>query len=300
MFGVTILGNNSALPAYNRHPTAQVITLNDHLFLLDCGEGTQMQMNLYKIRRNRINHIFISHLHGDHYFGLPGLITSYGLLGRLNDLHLHAPAPLHDILNLQLNVSDTQLPYKLHFHALNGEGILVDDENFSVECFKVFHRIDCWGFVFREKRKRRKINPEATAKYNVPVSFFERLKEGEDFTTDDKVIKNEILTKPNKPVKSYAYSADTLYHESLAEKMKNVNLMYHEATYLKDKSDKATSRYHSTSIQAASLAKLANVKTLILGHFSSKYESLDEFLIEAKEIFPNTQLALEGQTFIIT
>ena len=300
MFGVTILGNNSALPAYNRHPTAQVITLNDHLFLLDCGEGTQMQMNLYKIRRNRINHIFISHLHGDHYFGLPGLITSYGLLGRLNDLHLYAPSPLQEILGLQLSVSDTKLPYKLHFHALEGEGILVDDEKFSVESFKVFHRIDCWGFVFREKRKPRKINPEATSKYHVPVDFFEHLKQGDDFISDDKVIKNEILTFPNKPVRSYAYSADTLYNESLAEKMKGVNLLYHEATYLNDKLDKATSRFHSTSVQAASLAKIANVKKLILGHFSSKYEALNEFLTEATEIFPNTQLALEGQTFMVT
>ncbi|MEO8712219.1 MAG: ribonuclease Z [Parafilimonas sp.] len=300
MFGVTILGNNSALPAYNRHPTAQVITLNDHLFLLDCGEGTQMQMNLYRIRRSRINHIFISHLHGDHYFGLPGLITSYGLLGRSQELHLYAPSPLQNILDLVLNVSDTVLPYKLHFHPLENADMLVDEESFSVECFKVFHRIDCWGFQFREKRKPRKINPDATTKYNVPVEFFERLKQGEDFIQDDKIISNEILTVPNKPSRSYAYSADTLYTESLAEKFQNVNLLYHEATYLNDNLDKAISRFHSTSVQAASLAKLAKVRKLILGHFSSKYEKLDEFLTEAKEVFPDTQLALEGQTFLIT
>jgi ribonuclease Z len=300
MFGVTILGNNSALPAYNRHPTAQVITLNDHLFLLDCGEGTQMQMNLYKVRRSRINHIFISHLHGDHYFGLPGLITSYGLLGRVHDLHLYAPSPLQNILGLQLSVSDTKLPYKLHFHSLENETMLIDDEKFSVESFRVFHRIDCWGFIFREKRKPRKINLEATTKYNVPVEFFERLKQGEDFIFDDKIISNEILTMPNKPSKMYAYSADTLFSESLAEKVYNANLLYHEATYLKDKSDKAISRFHSTSAQAATIAKLANVKKLIIGHFSSTYETLDEFLSEAKEIFLNTQLALEGQTFLIT
>ncbi len=299
MFGVTILGNNSALPAYNRHPTAQVITLNDHLFLLDCGEGTQMQMNLYKIKRSRINHIFISHLHGDHYFGLPGLITSYGLLARKHDLHLYAPAALKDILEMHLNVSDTKLPYNLHFHALGNESILVDEESFSVESFKVFHRIDCWGFLFREKRKPRKINIEAATQYNVPVDFFERLKQGEDFVHDDKSISNEILTTPNRPSRTYAYAADTIYNESLAEKICHVNLLYHEATYLKDKADKATSRGHSTSVQAAALAKLANVKRLLIGHFSSTYETLDEFLNEAKEVFPDTQLALEGQTFMI-
>ncbi len=298
MFGVTILGNNSALPAYNRHPTAQVVTLNDHLFLVDCGEGTQMQMNLYKIRRSRINHIFISHLHGDHYFGLPGLITSYGLMNRNHDLHLYGPSPLKDILDLQLKVGDTKLPYNIHFHTLENDCLLIDDEHFSVESFKVFHRIDCWGFLFREKRKSRKINIEATTKFNVPVEFFERLKQGEGFRQHDKIIANEILTTPNKPSKSYAYTADTLYSECLAEKVRGVNLLYHEATYLKDKSDKAASRFHSTSQQAALLAKLANVKKLLIGHFSSTYESLDEFLNEAKEIFPDTQLALEGQTFL--
>ena len=299
MFGVTILGNNSALPAYNRHPTAQIITLNDHLFLVDCGEGTQMQMNVYKIKRSRINHIFISHLHGDHYFGLPGLITSFGLLGRIHELHLYAPAPLKEMLDLQLNVSDTCLPYTLHFHTLEDEAIIVDDETFSVESFKVFHRIDCWGFVFREKKKLRKINVEATKKYNVPVEFFDQLKKGEDYNHDGNIIKNEALTFSNKPARSYAYSSDTLFNESLAEKVKQVDLLYHEATYLKDKTDKAASRYHSTSEQAATLAKLADVKKLLLGHFSSSYEKLDDFLHEAIAIFPATELALEGQTFMI-
>ncbi len=299
MFGVTILGNNSALPAYNRHPSAQVVTLNDQLFLLDCGEGTQMQMNLYKIRRSRINHIFISHLHGDHYFGLPGLITSYGLLGRVHDLHVYAPAALQNIFNLILNVSDTKLPFKLHFHTLENRSILIDENNFSVECFKVAHRIDCWGFLFREKRKPRRINPEATAKYNVPIEFYDQLKQGKDFISGDKLISNETLTTPNKPSRSYAYAADTLYTESLAEIVKSANLLYHESTYLKDQLSKATSRFHSTAEQAATLAKLAGVQKLIIGHFSSKYENLHEFLVEAKEIFPNTQLALEGQTFLI-
>jgi len=299
MFGVTILGNNSALPAYNRHPTSQVITLSDHLFLVDCGEGTQMQMNHYKIRRSRINHIFISHLHGDHYFGLPGLLTSFGLMGRQQDLHLYGPAALKQIIDLILNVGATVLPYTLSFHALEERSMLVNDEHFSVESFPVFHRIDCWGFLFREKRKPRKINPEATTQYNIPIEFFERLKQGEDFIQDDHAIPNETLTKPNKPSKSYAFAADTLYNENIADIVRHVDLLYHEATYLKDKLDKATSRFHSTSEQAAMLAKRAEVKKLLIGHFSSTYESLEDFLAEAKEIFPDTQLALEGQTFII-
>ncbi|HEX5150031.1 MAG TPA: ribonuclease Z [Parafilimonas sp.] len=299
MFGVTILGNNSALPAYNRHPTSQVITLSDHLFLVDCGEGTQMQMNHYKIRRSRINHIFISHLHGDHYFGLPGLLTSFGLMGRPQDLHLYGPAALQQIIDFILNVGATVLPYKLHFHALEEKSMLVDDEHFSVESFPVFHRIDCWGFVFREKRKPRKINPEATTQYNVPIECFERLKQGEDFIQDSRTIPNEILTIPNKPSKSYAFAADTLYKESLADIVRHVDLLYHEATYLEDKLDKAVSRFHSTSGQAAMLAKRAAVKKLLIGHFSSTYESLDNFLVEAKKIFPATELALEGQTFMI-
>jgi len=299
MFGVTILGNNSALPAYNRHPTSQVITLADHLFLVDCGEGTQMQMNHYKIRRSRINHIFISHLHGDHYFGLPGLLTSFGLMGRIQELHLYGPSALKQIIDLILHVGATILPYKLHFHALEEESMLVDDEHFSIESFPVYHRIDCWGFIFRERRKPRKINPEATTQYNVPVEFFERLKQGEDFIQNDRVIPNETLTIPNKPPRSYAFAADTLYNESLADTVGNVDLLYHEATYLNDKLDKAVNRFHSTSAEAAMLAKRAEVKKLLIGHFSSTYESLEDFLEEAKEIFPNTQLALEGQTFMI-
>ncbi len=300
MFGLTILGNNSALPAYNRHPTSQVLTLNDQLFLIDCGEGTQMQMSLYKIRRGKINHVFISHLHGDHYFGLPGLITSFGLLGRMSDLHLYAPSALQPILDALLNCADTWLPYKLHFHTLENNPVLINEDSFSVECFKVFHRIDCWGFLFREKRNPRKINVEATEKYNVPVAYYNRLKHGEDYVHDGNVIANNELTVANKPSLSYAYCADTLYNESLVEVIKDVNTLYHETTYLKDKQEKAISRFHSTTIQAAQLAKLANVQRLLIGHFSSTYEKLEEFLVEAQQVFPSTQLALEGQTYLIT
>lgn len=300
MFGVTILGNNSALPAYDRHPTAQVVTLDQFQFLIDCGEGTQMQLARYKIRRSRINHIFISHLHGDHYFGLPGLITSMGLLGRDADLHIYAPPLLKSFIDLMLQAADTQLGYQLHFHSLTDEGIIAEDAKFSVECFRVFHRIECWGFIFREKKKPRKINKEAISYYKLPTSYFERLKSGEDVATESgEVILNEQVTGPNTPAKSYAYCADTIYNAAIAEKVKDANLLYHETTYLKNLEARAFQRFHSTTIQAADIALKANAQNLIIGHFSSKYEKLEEFLDEAREVFPATELAIEGVTYRI-
>jgi ribonuclease Z len=300
MFGVTILGNNSALPAYDRHPTSQVITLNEQVFMIDCGEGTQMQLTKYKIRRSRINHVFISHLHGDHYFGLPGFITSLGLLGREAALHIYAPQPLESIIRPLLYVADARLPYQLIFHPLTEEGIILDDEKYSVECFKVIHRIECWGFLIREKKKPRKINKETITKYEIPAHFYERLKDGEDYITPaGRLIENSQVTIPAAPAKSYAYCADTLYHEPLADKIKGVHLLYHETTYLKNLADKAKERFHSTSAQAGQIAQLAGAAQLLIGHFSSKYEMLDEFLAETQAVFPNTQLALEGVTYYV-
>jgi len=300
MFGVTILGNNSALPAYDRHPTAQVVTLEQFQFLVDCGEGTQMQLSRYKIRRSRINHIFISHLHGDHYFGLPGLITSMGLLGRDTDLHLYAPPGLKPIIDLMLQAADTQFGYKLHFHPLEKEGVLVDDPKFSVECFNVYHRIQCWGFLFREKKAPRKINKQAIGSYRLEAADYERLKMGEDVITQNgEEVKSEVVTIANAPAKSYAYCADTIHNPLIAEKIKGVSLMYHETTYLKELEERAFQRFHSTTIQAADIAAKANAASLIIGHFSSKYEELDAFLEEAREIFPNTDLAIEGVTYRI-
>jgi len=301
VLAVTILGNNSAIPAFDRHPTAQVVTLDDHLFLVDCGEGTQTQMNKYKIRRSRINHIFISHLHGDHYFGLIGLITSMGLLGRHQELNLYGPARLIDIFNLQLEVADTQLPFKLIFHALGEEGVLVNENRFQVSCFKVFHRIECWGFIFRQVRPPRRVNAENARLAGVPASFFDRLKWGEDYETQLGIlISNTTVTDPAPAPRSYAYSADTVYHPLVAEKVSGVNMLYHEATYLKDLEERATNRYHCTTIQAAAIAKSAGVGQLLIGHFSSKYDRLDDFEKEAREVFPNTNLAIEGVTYLVT
>jgi len=300
LLSVTILGNNSAVPAHNRHPTAQVLQTLDHTFLIDCGEGTQMQMGVYKIRRSKINHIFISHLHGDHYFGLIGLLTSFGLNHRTNDLHIYSPEALKEIIDLQLNISNVNLPYTLHFHNLENEEIIFEDKKIIVECFKVLHRIECWGFLFREKKNLRKIDPEKIKKYNIPSSFYESLHEGKDFIADDnEVIKNELLTTEVTPPKSYAYCADTSYFEPIVEKIKRVDLLYHESTYLHDLEEKAASRFHSTAKQAAMIAKKAGVKRLLLGHFSSMYENLDAFKMEACKVFENTDLAEEGICYFV-
>ena len=300
MLAVTILGNNSAIPAFNRHPTSQVVQNNEQSFLVDCGEGTQMQMMLYKIRISRINHIFISHLHGDHYFGLIGLLTSLALLGRKNDLHLYGVEPLKDIIEIQLKVASAYLTYQLHFHPLRSEQIILEDRKIIVECFKVHHRIECWGFLFREKKNQRKINIGEVNKYNIPSSFFERLHLGEDFVGENNtIIKNELLTTAVSPPKTYAFCADTLYDERLINKIKNIDLLYHEATYLHALKQKAVSRFHSTSVEAATLAKKAQVKRLLLGHFSSRYETLDDFRSEASLIFENSEVAVEGTSYIV-
>jgi len=298
MLAVTILGNNSALPAFDRHPTAQVVTMDEHMFLVDCGESTQMQMAKYKVRRSKINHIFISHLHGDHYFGLIGLLTSMGLLGRTQELHVYAPAVLKDIIDLQLKVADIQLPYALYFHPLEKEGPILREPKFEVSSFRVYHRIECWGFRFREIRPFRRVNPEKARQYNVPSSFFDRLKWGESYMDKDgNLVENQWVTESAPKAKSYAYSADTLFDERIIEKVQGVDLLYHETTYLKELEERAGKRFHSTTVQAATVALRAGAQKLIIGHFSSKYEKLDLFEQEAREIFPNSELALEGVTY---
>ena len=260
MLGVTILGNNSAVPAFDRHPTSQVLSVKEHLYLIDCGEGTQIQIIRYKIRRSRIHRIFISHLHGDHYFGLIGLINSMGLLGRIQPLHVHGPQPLWEILQLQLREADTHLPFDLQFHPLPEEGFVAEDKQTVITCFRTNHRIACWGFLFTEK----KTDPD-----------------GHHFAGG----------------RIYAFCADTKYDVRLVEKIRGADWIYHEATYLDDLKATAEARFHSTSKQAATIALKAGVKHLLIGHFSSKYAQLEEFQQEAAEIFPETYLALEGTTF---
>lgn len=300
MFAVTILGNNSAVPAFDRHPTSQVVTHDGNNYLVDCGEGTQIQMINYKIRRGKISHIFISHLHGDHYFGLIGLINSFGLLNHQQDLHVFGPAPLKEILELQLKVADTKLPYALHLHTITRPATLLETEKLMVKCFRTNHRIECYGFIFSEKKQPRRLLPELAREQDVPLSFYERLKDGEDYTRKDGVVvKNETVTEAADPGRTYAFCADTKYDESLIPHIRKADMIYHETTYLDNLRERAESRFHSTSKQAALIAQKAEVKKLLIGHFSSKYDTLEEFEKEAREVFPNTELALEGVAYNI-
>ncbi|MFN5136451.1 MAG: ribonuclease Z [Chitinophagaceae bacterium] len=300
MLAVTILGNNSAIPAYGRHPTSQVITTGDDLLLFDCGEGSQIQILNLKIRRSRINHIFISHLHGDHYFGLIGLISSFALLSRVQPLHVYGPAALEKIIELQLLLAETKLPFDFTYHPITQDGLLLETNHYSVECFSTRHRIECRGFKVCEKKHPRKVLSEKAKSLNIPVSFFHQLQRGEDFIAPDGTrITNETVTIENKKPKSYAFSADTIYDEGLVKVFKTVDLLYHEATYPHALEAKAKERFHSTSKQAAMIAEKATVKKLLLGHFSAKFEDLSDFEKEAKEVFENTELAQEGVTYLI-
>jgi ribonuclease Z len=300
MFAVTILGNNSAVPAFDRHPTSQVVTLDGNNYLVDCGEGTQIQMINYKIRRSKISHIFISHLHGDHYFGLAGLINSFSLLGHKQEMHVFGPSPLKEIIELQLKVADTTLCYPLHFTTISGAATLVDNEQVTVKCFPTNHRIECYGFSFKEKKPPRKLNPDKARELGIPAIFYNRLKNGEDYTQKDgTVIQNEMVTDAAEPGKTYAFCADTKYDESLVPHIRGFDMIYHETTYLDNLRERAESRFHSTSKQAAEMAHKAGVKRLLIGHFSSKYDTLEEFESEAREVFPNTELALEGVAYTI-
>ncbi|MBL7725742.1 MAG: ribonuclease Z [Chitinophagaceae bacterium] len=300
MFAVTILGNNSAVPAFDRHPTSQVITLDGNNYLVDCGEGTQIQLINYKIRRSKISHIFISHLHGDHYFGLIGLINSLSLLSHQQVLHVYGPAPLREIIELQLKVADTQICYPLHIHHISEAKTLIDTDKLTVKCFRTNHRIECYGFSFEQKKQPRSLLPEKAKEYEIPAVFYDRLTKGDDYTKKDgSVVKNEWVTEPAEPGKKYAFCADTKYDEALITHIEGFDMIYHEATYLDNLRERAELRFHSTTKQAAMIAKKAGVKKLLIGHFSSKYDTLEEFEAEAKEVFPETELALEGVAYTI-
>jgi ribonuclease Z len=223
-----------------------------------------------------------------------------GLLSRENDLHIYAPAPLFEILDRIFIAADTSFNFKLHYHEIEGPGLLWQNERLKISCFPTEHRINCFGFRFDEIKPPRKLNPEKAIEYEIPSSFYDQLKLGKDYLTKKGVlIPNHWVTDAASPPKSYAYCADTRYLETIVPYIKGVNLIYHETTYLKDQSDRALARFHSTTHQAATIAKLAEAKRLIVGHFSSKYEKLDSFLEETKELFPETELALEGVSFRI-
>ncbi len=300
MLALTILGNNSALSMHNRHQTAQILTTSDQLFLIDCGESTQIQMQRYQIRKSKINHIFISHLHGDHYFGLPGLLNSYGLTNRKEALHLYAPPQLIDLIELILKLSDSTLGYELVFHPLTTAEIVLELPGITVSCFPVSHRIPCWGFLFKEKIKPRKINMEMVNFYHINKNLMPEMKSGKDVLNEfGELISNEKITSEGASPRSYAYCADTLYDESIIPFIKEADLVYHETTYLDGEREKAFQRFHSTGIQAATIAMKANARRLLIGHFSSKYENLELFEVEAKSIFKNASVSVEGTTYLI-
>jgi len=300
IFNVTILGSNSAIPTIKRNPTAHLVNHNERFFLIDCAEGTQIQLRKYRIKMQRIHHIFISHLHGDHFFGLIGLISSMHLLGRRKELHVYASPQLEDILKIQLEASQTELVFPLNFHPIDAEkhDNIYEDEKLIVETIPLDHRIATCGFLFKEKLGKRKLKKELLNELNIPVNEFLNLKNGLDFTDPNgEVIKNEELTTDPHPARSYAYCSDTGYYEKIIPIVKNVDLLYHEATFTHDKVDVAREKFHSTSVDAATIAKKADVKNLVIGHFSTRYETSQELLKEAREVFKNSRAASDGKTY---
>lgn len=301
-FELTILGCSSATPTTNRNPSAQFLNVNDRYFLIDCGEGTQVQLRKYKLRFQKIDHVLISHLHGDHFLGLAGLLQSMHLLGRENVLNIYGPPELQEHLLLVNRVSQTTLRYPINFISTktNGKNLLFEDERVKVYSFPLNHRIACTGFVFEEKEFERKIDKKILADLNISYSEIHKLKQGFDVSDNDgKIISNKDATlNPPKP-RSFAYCSDTAYFEDIVEHVAGVNLMYHEATFLEEMRKRADETYHSTALDAGKIALKCNVDQLIIGHFSARYPKAEVLLNECKTVFDNTLLAEEGKKFEI-
>lgn len=301
-FKVTILGSSGALPAYGRHPASQLVEIQSRYFLVDCGEGTQMQLMRLQVNFHRINHIFISHLHGDHYLGLMGLIFTMHLQRRTNDLHLYSHRGLDEIITTQLRYSRSAPNFKIIFHLLEkgAKQIIYEDDLMTVETIPLSHKIRCSGFLFKEKAKPRRID-KSKLPPGLLIQQLAGLKDGRDVIDESGTIlfKNESLTLPPRKIRSYAYCSDTVYDEGLVEQIRNVDLLYHEATFTTEEEAKARDTKHSTAKQAATIARLAAANKLLVGHFSARYKDLMPILEEARAIFPNTALAIEGEEFII-
>ncbi len=299
-FSLTILGCNSAIPSADRNQTAQLLNIQDELFLIDCGEGTQLQFKKYHIKFQRIRHILISHLHGDHFFGLVGLISTMHLLGRKDELHIYAHPLLEEIIHLQFQASNSKLQYPLVFHPLQHDTVqqIFENKKLFIQSFPLKHSIPTCGFVFKEKPHERHINKAVTDKLNIPVHEFPKIKKGENFT-DEKgnFYENKLLTFEPVASRSFAYCSDTAYFEPIIEHIKNVDLLYHETTFMLDRQDAASEKLHSTTIETAQIAKKANVKKLLIGHYSARYEDLNLLLNECRSIFPETYLTKDGESF---
>ena len=299
-FEVLILGNSSATPAYGRHPTSQVLRTNTQQFLIDCGEGTQIQFQKYKVKFKNLNNILISHLHGDHFYGLIGLITSFNLNGRKSPLTIYCPEGLDEIIEVHLRRGQIQLSFEIVYNFLSetNEAIYTDDE-ISIYCFPLEHRIATFGFLFQQNERKRRLIPEKIKEFDLSIEEIKLLKDGRDVERSTQNLSFEDLTVESTPPKSYAFVSDTIPTRSYMEIARNVDLLYHEATFTEDLADRAKDTFHSTARQAAEIANELKAKKLIIGHFSARFQDVSIFLNESKQVFPNTEIAEEGKTFEI-
>ena len=296
-FELHILGCGSALPTTRHFATSQVVNLRDKLFMIDCGEGAQMQLRKSRLKFSRLNHIFISHLHGDHCFGLMGLISTFGLLGRTAELHINSPKGLEELLTPMLNFFCHTLAYKVIFHEFDTRqtSVVYEDRSMTVTTIPLQHRIPCCGFLFAEKARPNHIIRDMVDFYKVPVYELNRIKNGSDYVTPEgEVIANTRLTRPSDPPRKYAYCSDTIFRPEIVEQLSGVDLLFHEATFAESELARAKETYHTTAAQAARIALEAGVRQLVIGHFSARYEDESILLKEASAVFPNTILAKEN------
>ena len=297
---LTILGCYAATPRTLTNPTSQVLEIKNRLFLIDCGEGTQVQLRKNKIKFSKINHIFISHLHGDHLYGLIGTISTFSLLGRTTDLHIYGPKRIKELILLQLKLTESWTTYSLFFHELESKKseVIFEDAKVIVKTIPLKHRVYTNGFLFQEKPGERKLNIEAVQHYNIHVAYYQKIKNGGDVKIDDgTIIKNEKLSFDPIPSMSYAFCSDTVYNEDIIPIIENVDVLYHESTFLESESPLALKTLHSTAKEAAQIALKANVKQLVLGHYSTRYDGIERFKQEAESVFPNVLLGDDGLSF---
>jgi ribonuclease Z len=297
---IKILGCYAATPRTISNPTSQVLEIKSHMFLIDCGEGTQVQLRKYKIKFSQIEHIFISHLHGDHFFGLIGLISTFMLLGREKDLHIYGPKGIKEAILLLLKLGNAYTSYNLFFHELTSmeSELIYEDEKVKVTTIPLKHRVYTNGYLFEEKNTERKLNIDAILNHNIEKLYYNKIKLGGDITLDDgRILPNSELSFDPEEAKSYAFCSDTVYNEDVIPIIKNATVLYHESTFLESESHLAEKTMHTTAKQAAKIAKLADVKHLLLGHYSTRYGNIELFRTEANEIFENVLLADDGLEF---